>query len=184
MTVLCVLPSNYLRPCSQKLHHLPDPMPDETREGHYKPFFSVYGTETTEKHLPTLNENLRRNHGIPFSPVVQHAKKTGITIACASRGKPRVVYSHLKAQCIRKFKNKTCDMIFTCGTTVVELVPELTTLFIRSNLECYVPVEPLQYSAGYQNCCCHCGGTDRLKITKYAYPICQGCIDYHQKKLS
>ena len=73
-------------------------------------------------------------------------------------------------------------MIFTCGTTVAELAPELTTLFIRANLEYYVPVEPLYYSAGCQNCCCHCGCTDRLRITKDAYPICKGCVDHLQKK--
>ena len=73
-------------------------------------------------------------------------------------------------------------LIFTCGTTVAELVPELTTLFIRANLECYVPVEALYYSAGYQKCCCHCGRTERLRVTKEAYPICNGCVDYHQKK--
>ena len=83
---------------------------------------------------------------------------------------------------MRKFKNKTCDMVFTSGTTVAELVPELTTLFIRSNLECYVPVAPLYYSARYQNCCCHCGGTESPKVTKDAYPICKECLDYHKKR--
>ena len=167
------------------LHHLPDPMPDETNEGqyiNYKPFAVVYGSETTEKHVPSMNEILRKSHGIPFSPVVQHAKNTGITISCASCGKPRVVYSKQKLLNKRKFKNKTCDLIFTCGTTVAELVPELTTLFIRPNHECYIPVEALYYSAGYQNCCCHCGRTERLFVTKEAYPICKGCVDYHQKK--
>ena len=72
-------------------------MPDEPNEGHYKPFSTVYGTETTEKHLPSQNEILRKNHGIPFSPVVQHAKNTDISITCASCGKPRVVYSKLKS---------------------------------------------------------------------------------------
>ena len=62
-------------------------------------------------------------------------------------------------------------MIFTCGTTVAELAPELTTLFIRANREWYVPVEPLYYSIGYQNCCCHCVFTDRLRITKDAWIV-------------
>ena len=73
-------------------------------------------------------------------------------------------------------------MIFACGTTVSKLVPELTTLFIRANLECYVPVEPLYYSAVYQNCCCYCDHTERLRVTKDTYPICKGCVDHLQKK--
>ena len=119
-------------------------MPDETNEVHYKPFAVVYGSETTEKNVPSMNENLRKNHGIPFSSVVQHAKNTGIIISCASCGKPRVVYSMQKSLSKRNLRLKhVIVLIFTCGTTVAELVPELTTLFIRANLECYVPVEAL-----------------------------------------
>ena len=36
----------------QKLHHLPDPMPDERNEGHYKTFSDVFGKVTTEEHRP------------------------------------------------------------------------------------------------------------------------------------
>ena len=61
--------------------------------------------------------------------------------------------------------------------------PRIDNAFIRSNLECYVPAEPLYYSARYQSCCCHCGGTERLKVTKDAYPICKGSIDLKRTKL-
>ena len=81
-------------------------MPDETNEGHYKPFAVVYGSETTDEHVPSTNENLRKNHGIPFSPVVQHAKNTGITISCAFCGKPRVVYSKQKSLSKRNLRIK------------------------------------------------------------------------------
>ena len=62
-----------------KLHHLPDPIPSETNEGHYQTFDEFYGTETSEKYLPSKNSS-KRSNGIPFNQLKQHTNNTRITI--------------------------------------------------------------------------------------------------------
>ena len=48
---------------------------------------------------------------------------------------------------IRKFKQITSDLLFTCGTNVPELTgnKNLSQLHIRGSLTCLIPVEKLQY---------------------------------------
>ena len=70
------------------LHHLPDPIPAD--DEHYKSFSSVYGTLKTEKHRPTLLKEIKKAHGIPFSPNAQTARDILLCVECL---KPRVVYS-------------------------------------------------------------------------------------------
>ena len=66
----------------QQLHNLPDPMPDPSNEGHYLKFPDAYGKQTDESHMPSNALSTRKGHGIPFNPVLQHIKNTGITIKC------------------------------------------------------------------------------------------------------
>ena len=47
------------------LPHLPDPIPNGE---HYKDFDTSYGTVTTEEHLPSLNEKMKKGHSMPYSP--------------------------------------------------------------------------------------------------------------------
>ena len=44
----------------ERLHHLPDPIPDETNEGYCKTFQAVYGTETTEEFMPSKKNNSKQ----------------------------------------------------------------------------------------------------------------------------
>lgn len=49
-------------------------------EGHYKSFEEIYGTETTEEHLPGKKQQTEQQtkkavgHEVPFSPSAQSAK--------------------------------------------------------------------------------------------------------------
>ena len=59
------------------------------------------------------------------------------------------------------------DMLYTCGATLLEFENTnnqkdkqfsiLEKCFIRANHTCFKPIEALYYSAGYPDCCCHCG---------------------------
>ena len=64
-------------------YHLPDPVPDDAREGHCMSFNELYGNKTNENHLPSSKTNQQRGHGTPFS---------GIFIKCLECEKPTAVY--------------------------------------------------------------------------------------------
>ena len=136
--------------------------------------------------MPSLTISSRKGHGIPFNPVLQHVKNTGLTLTCYQCERPRVIYSKKKVlpSIIKKFKRETNDLLFTCGTTIEEIVhkPEDYDFYVRGNLTCQVPVESLYYSANYEECCAHCGTTRKLRKSKEAYPICATCISIHERK--
>ena len=79
---------------------------------------------------------------------------------------------------MKKFKKETNDLLFTCGTTIEEMVdkPSDYDFYVCANLTCQIPVEALYYSANYEECCVHCGTTQRLHKSKEAYPICVTCV--------
>ena len=111
---------------------------------------------------------------------------TGITIKCYQCEKPRLVYAKTKAspQTIKLFKRETNNLLYTCGTSINELVcqPEKFDFHVRANFNCQIPVEALYYSASFQDCCCHYGSTQRLQTSKEAYPICTTCLTVHERK--
>lgn len=171
----------------ESIHHLPDPMPDSNNEGHYLQFTDVYGTQTSEEHLPSLQVS-SRGHRIPFNPLIQHAKNTGITVSCVECNKPRLVYARKKVptNIIKQFKHEISELWFTCGATIEELVGKETAydiLFIRANNTCQKPVESIYYSANYSMCCCHCGSTRRLVTSTDAFPMCSTCKNIKKKDL-
>ena len=79
---------------------------------------------------------------------------------------------------LRKSKQITSNLLFTCGTAVSELTgnnKDLSQFHIRGNLNILISVENLYYSAAYNTCCCH-GGSKRKLITDInCYPICSLC---------
>jgi hypothetical protein len=88
------------------LHHLPDPIPSGERYMYisivayvlncqdalydivcdsllrYKPFSEVYGSETTEKHRPSLlaTRGSASGHGMPFNPTKQTALNVDVSL--------------------------------------------------------------------------------------------------------
>ena len=89
---------------------------------------------------------------------------------------------------MKKFKKETNDLLFTCGTTIEELVdkPSDYDFYVRVNLTCQIPVEALYYSANYEEFCADCGATRRLRKSKEAYPIVLRYVTYvdvHERKV-
>ena len=80
--------------------------------------------------------------------------------------KPRLVYAKTKAspQTIKLFKRETNDLLYTCGTSINELVcqPEKFDFHVRANFNCQIPVEALNYSASFHDCLSHRGSSRSL----------------------
>ena len=60
------------------------------------PNFDIYSTETKEKHMPYLHITTSKSHGVPFNPLLQHAKNTGLTDKCTECNKLQLKYSQKK----------------------------------------------------------------------------------------
>ena len=140
----------------KQLCHLPDPVPDT--DMHYKSFTSLYGTLTTEKHLPSLKSKGKSSHGIPFS-LNSHTAR--VLILCSECLRPRVVYSQRKLSVLEEtvFSSTTVDLLYTCGNTLKGVEVEIRRdeplsvltlferVFVRANLTCDEPVEIPYYSS-------------------------------------
>ena len=74
-----------------RISFLPDPMPQN--DGHYKEFKDIFGTETTEDHMPSLQKRLYREKSVPFPVTLQHARNTNMGVQCEACGVWRIVYS-------------------------------------------------------------------------------------------
>ena len=79
----------------QVIKFLPDPVPDS--DGHYKPFDTVYGTNTSEEHCPSLQKYPSQSKTLPFVASIQHAHNTNLMLQCQECDMWRLVYSkHIK----------------------------------------------------------------------------------------
>ena len=124
----------------KELHHLPDPVPCGD---HFKEFESVYGTETSEEHRPSLKNTTKiKGHGMPFSPTTQTAKNAGIVLQCEECLKWRVVYSKRKLNPATRVKvmREVERLLYTCGSVFQEIDEYesscLKDVFVRENLTC------------------------------------------------
>ena len=107
----------------EQLYHLTDSMPDPVNDRHYKKFSDYYGTETSEKYMPNFIVSNQKGHGIPFNPVSQLVKNTGIMLTCYQCERPRLAYckKNVLPHIVKKFKMETNDLLFTCETTIEEM---------------------------------------------------------------
>ena len=74
-----------------QLHCLSDPIPGP--DGHYKPFFEVYGTSTTEEFRPSLQVKKSKQKTLPFTASVQHVRNVNVMIQCEECEMWQLVYS-------------------------------------------------------------------------------------------
>ena len=136
------------------LHHLPDPIPGKTNEGHYQTFDELYGTKTSEKYLPSKNSS-KRSNGIPFNPLKQHANNARITIKCHYCSKPHLIFSKLEVSpnITLKFKKETLDLFYICGASIEELSSKevYSVLYVKKNLTFEDPVESIYYTLLYDS---------------------------------
>ena len=155
-------------------------------EDHYLPFESIYGTQTTEEHRPSLVARNQGGHQIPFSPSSQTANTVKQLLYCVDCGKPRVMYSQTKLSTEEK---ETLDLLtdvlqYSCGGVLSELKsPDncreneiLDKVHVRANLVCANPVEiPYYSSKAFVDVCFHCGKKDDISRDEGAYPACNNC---------
>ena len=164
------------------LYHLPDPIPNGEL---YKPFMDVYGSETSEKHLPSLKEKEGKGHGIVgFNPSAQTSKNTGILLICSDCSKPRLVHSKKKLQPAEKlFIEALVETVtYSCGANIRNIDVEdegergiLLKVFVRQNLLCNTMIELPYYTSGYDHICIYCGNDDNLVVGDGVYPLCTKC---------
>ena len=102
-----------------KLHHLPNPIPDGE---HYKKFSDVYGTSTTEVHMPSLKEKIAKGHGMAFSPTGQTANNARLLVRCVECQKQRVIHAQktLDREIRKKIVKELETIWYTCGTVFVD----------------------------------------------------------------
>ncbi|XP_046330978.1 uncharacterized protein LOC124114453 [Haliotis rufescens] len=169
------------------LKWLPDPVPFDDGH-HYKSFDSVYGTNTSEEHCPSMQKRppTLNSHGIPFSPSAQTCKTVQRNVFCTECGKPRVLYCEKK---IDRSSLIILDRIlelyeYSCGSNLQELM-KLTTVrvnevlkkvFVRKNLKCENDIEVPYFSSGiFADVCVRCGTSANLQNESGVFPSCRDC---------
>ena len=102
----------------RQLHDLPDPLPHGE---HYDDFDSVYETETTEVHRPSLSfQKLYKGHGMPLDPSAQTAKNANLVLQYEDCSKWRVVHSkHKLKSATRENVVKAIEsLLYSCGSVL------------------------------------------------------------------
>ena len=163
---VCLLP-RLLNEIFECIHHLPNPTPDKSNEGHCSKFGEVFGTKTSESHIPFIKVKQTKKSNLEYTVLKQHATNTKMTLRCSECTTRQVFFKKkLATKILFEFQKHTADILFTCGTTVLKLVGNnkdmIEHLQITENLNCQMPVEKPFYSAGYEPCCCHCATKSNL----------------------
>ena len=164
---------------------MPDPIPNGE---HYKDFDTIYGTETTEEHLPSINEKTKKGHGMNYSPTAQTAKNADLVVQCASCSKWRVLYANKKLKTVvrDRIASELENLSYTHGSLFADINKDDTNDFlsfvnVRANLNCNSPIEVPYYGAGHELICYHCGITDDLSSKENHFPQCSICIGRNLK---
>ena len=160
----------------------PEPFPDPVPVTNADKSDCSYeeGLDPSEKNLPSkLEDVMKQNHNVPFTPTAQTAKNVGYIIPCNECGKPRLLHSKnkLKPNELNSFKRFINDFVYVCGGTLREIAENegdidsfiKDKVFFRENIACSTPY----YSVGtYKNVCIHCGCDDLLIVSQTNYPKC------------
>ena len=169
-----------------EIHHLPDPVPNGQR---YTPFTDLYGTETSEKHRPSLTTRAKPDKGMPFAPTKQTALNVGQVIQCDDCGKWRVLHSKymLKGNSIDMVSDYLSHISFSCGSILQndEMDVEndfLRNVYVRADLTCQSTIELPYYSAKYEDICYYCGAIENGEAAEY-YPRCAACHSTNKRPL-
>ena len=129
-------------------------MPND--DGHYKPFDSLYGKETSEKHRPSLQTRPSRAKTLPFVASVQHARNTNLMVQCEECEMWRLIYSKYKLTTPerKQVSDSLQEFTYTCGASFLDLnfAGWLSEVCIRY-LQCYSPLEKLYYALNKEPLC-------------------------------
>lgn len=169
---------------------LPDPEPDPKRTGKFLSYTDCKfnGQNTSEKHLPSLNDRRKASHAGLNSQTAR-----GFVI-CVSCEKPRVYYSAKKLlKDDKKFLQIAFDSIdFTCGSALISqshpnagVAGLYNKILTNTSLTCWNHVEYAYYSKSGKSfpiVCCWCGGSvtsddlkareEKLKEITTCLPLC------------
>lgn len=163
----------------QSLHPIPDPVPQGDR---YKDFTTLYGTETSEQHRPSITSSLAKSHGMPFPPSAQYAKNVKTVLQCDECSKWRLIYSKsaLKVSQKSELESILLDISYVCGNTFSDIETDedsvLNLVYVRANITCTCPIEIPYFSAGYEPICYYCGSENGLESEQSdCYPLCTAC---------
>lgn len=162
----------------QTLGHLPDPMMAD--DDHHLPFEQAYNMKTSEKDCHLLT-NAKKAKALSFVPSRGHVQNVNIVVQCEECDLWRLLYSKRKLTPPEKQELQTLleDVSYSCGATFQELdLPDsLSCVHILKN-NCYDPVEPLYYVAGFDPICAYCGCEEVQDLsTSESYPMCDCCKD-------
>ena len=153
---------------------------ESQEDGHYKPFDSVYGTDTSEEHRPSLQKRPNRQKTLPFVASVQHARNTNLMVQCEECEMWRLVYSKYKLNKSEKSSLQSVfeDFTYTCGASLsdLDLSGRLQDVVVR-DLRCYDPLEKLYYSLNHDPICIYCCSERSLHSPESCYPQCTDCND-------
>ena len=164
-----------------QLKPFPDPMPGS--DEHYLPFDDAYGSDTSEKHRPSVSKKSSKQRSLPFHGKLQHVKNANLMIECDECGMWRLVYSLRKLNPSQRSALEKClsGMSFSYGAPLQELDlgPELCELVFVRTLTCGDPIEILYYTAKYEPICVHCAQPmdDSASENSENYPQCAMCSD-------
>uniref|UniRef100_A0A1X7UMC9 Uncharacterized protein n=1 Tax=Amphimedon queenslandica TaxID=400682 RepID=A0A1X7UMC9_AMPQE len=125
----------------------------------YAPFIDVFGTQTSEKHHPSLKrKQATRKNTLPSYASVQYVRNIELMVQCQECGQWRLIYSN-------------------CGSKLSELnLPEeFKYVEIRSH-SCGDPIEKLYYAAKLEPICIYCGKEQPYTVPD-EYPQCSHCRD-------
>ena len=114
-------PIHFPREVFKLIKPFPDPTPG--LDGHFLPFDTVYGSDTTEEHRPSAKKRSSKQRTLPFHGKLQHVNNAGLMIECDECGMWRLVYStHKLIATQRKSLEKALDgLSFSCDTPLQEL---------------------------------------------------------------
>ena len=78
----------------QQLKQFPDPTPGD--DGHYLPFATIYGSETSEEHHPSKKKKSSKQRTLPFHGKIQHVRNADLMLECEECGIWRLIYAKHK----------------------------------------------------------------------------------------
>lgn len=159
----------------RKLSHIPHPVLGD--DSHYKSFSDVFGT-TTKESCPSFDLKKKKKNSLPFTGCLQHVKNSGLVIQCSECEMWRLVFSKykLKPEELREIQALLDDYVYTCGSKLVDLLPEkFCNVEIRDH-SCFDVIEKLYYSAKYAPICVYCGVEEPFTDNN-TYPQCSSCCD-------
>ncbi|UZO26953.1 uncharacterized protein OCT59_019163 [Rhizophagus irregularis] len=170
------------------LDWLPDPIPSTVDKDHYAKFQTVYQSETTEQHRPTLITTIANSERASSSILVNTRVRE--FIQCFQCGRMRCLYSERALSAEDKIACQIAidNWDYSCGSP---LVPEdhilYNKVFVREKISCETPMELAYYSCRKSNVNCDvcywCGHDNELAVpseslkSKYKslYPCCNLC---------